>query len=317
MDSSANFIAKLEPFLLMSKGAKGAAAAKLIEDATSAHGVYVFGELLELPNIQELANSEQHASHYSLLQLFAYKTFPDYIQFKDSLPSLNDAQITKLKHLTLVSLAMEKRILPYQQLLEVLQISTIRELEDLIIDAIYMEVVRGKLNQKEQQFEVEYTIGRDVEAGKVETLLLALQNWASTTSAVLSTLDEKLVQLAEQTSTDKKKKDAYAASYQRTLHEVQEKLREPKIIPRAPNAPKSTMTEAGRAYKEAHERQLREKEEKEKAAKEAKDKEKEKDKENADAMDVDDEGSGTGNSRAQSGNGSGSDTPKTRKRTRS
>ena len=40
-----------------------------------------------------------------------------------------------------------------------------------------MEVVRGKLNQKEQQFEVEYTMGRDVEAGKVETLLLALQNW--------------------------------------------------------------------------------------------------------------------------------------------
>ena len=54
MDLGANFIAKLEPFLLMSKAAKGAAAAKLIEDATSAPGVYVFGELLELPNIQEV-----------------------------------------------------------------------------------------------------------------------------------------------------------------------------------------------------------------------------------------------------------------------
>lgn len=31
-------------------------------------------------------------------------------EYKDSLPSLNEAQITKLKHLTLVSLAMEKRV---------------------------------------------------------------------------------------------------------------------------------------------------------------------------------------------------------------
>ena len=54
MDLGANFIAKLEPFLLMSKSAKGAAAAKLIEDATAAPGVYVFAELLELPNIQEV-----------------------------------------------------------------------------------------------------------------------------------------------------------------------------------------------------------------------------------------------------------------------
>ncbi len=49
-----NFSAKLEPFLLMAKSLKGAAAAKLIQDATSAPGVFVFSELLELPNIQEV-----------------------------------------------------------------------------------------------------------------------------------------------------------------------------------------------------------------------------------------------------------------------
>ena len=54
MDFGANFISKLEPFLLISKSAKGAAAAKLIQDATSAPGVFVFAELLELPNIQEV-----------------------------------------------------------------------------------------------------------------------------------------------------------------------------------------------------------------------------------------------------------------------
>jgi len=50
----AHFSAKLEPFLLMAKSLKGAAAAKLIQDATSAPGVFVFSELLELSNIQEV-----------------------------------------------------------------------------------------------------------------------------------------------------------------------------------------------------------------------------------------------------------------------
>lgn len=54
MDLGSNFAAKLEPFLLMAKSVKGAAAAKLIQDATSAPGVFVFSELLELPNIQEV-----------------------------------------------------------------------------------------------------------------------------------------------------------------------------------------------------------------------------------------------------------------------
>ena len=98
MELGANFSAKLEPFLLMSKSAKGAAAAKLIQDATSAPGVFVFAELLDLPNIQEvgvrdnlhecldnetliqLAKSEQYSPFYSLLQLFSYRTFQDYLR---------------------------------------------------------------------------------------------------------------------------------------------------------------------------------------------------------------------------------------------
>lgn len=54
MDVGTQHLARIEPFLLMSKAAKGAAAAKLIQDATSAPGVFVFGELLEQPNIQEV-----------------------------------------------------------------------------------------------------------------------------------------------------------------------------------------------------------------------------------------------------------------------
>lgn len=54
MDLGAGFLAKLEQFLLMSKSAKGAAAAKLILDATSSPGVFVFGELLDVSSVQEV-----------------------------------------------------------------------------------------------------------------------------------------------------------------------------------------------------------------------------------------------------------------------
>ena len=49
--------------------------------------------------------------------------------------------------------------------------------ENSIIDAIYLDILRGKLDQKEGQLEVEYTMGRDLEPGKLENILLALQDW--------------------------------------------------------------------------------------------------------------------------------------------
>jgi len=226
MDLGSNFSAKLEPFLLMAKSVKGAAAAKLIQDATSAPGVFVFSELLELSNIQELANNEQHQKFFSLLQLFAYKTYQDYLQHKDSLPPLNKAQTTKLKHLTIVSLAAERRILPYSDLLQALEMPTIRELEDLIIDAIYLDILRGKLDQKESQLEIEYTMGRDLEPGKLESVLVALQDWASTTSAVLATLDNKVATLANETAAKKLYQQEHEKAVQAMLKEVQDKQKD-------------------------------------------------------------------------------------------
>jgi COP9 signalosome complex subunit 7 len=111
------------------------------------------------------------------------------------LPTLNQAQLAKLKQLSIVSLANQSRvfaftklnrtcltivlfqILPYSQLLAALDVPSIRVLEDLIIDAIYADIVRGKLDQKQQQFEVQYTMGRDLRPGQLEELLGALQDW--------------------------------------------------------------------------------------------------------------------------------------------
>lgn len=46
---------RLETFLLLSKSAKGVAVATLIKDVLSAPNVYVFTELLEVPNVVEVS----------------------------------------------------------------------------------------------------------------------------------------------------------------------------------------------------------------------------------------------------------------------
>ena len=44
-----------------------------------------------------------------------------------------------------------------------LDISDIRSLEDLIIDCIYNDLLKGKLDQRNKELLVEYTYGRDVD----------------------------------------------------------------------------------------------------------------------------------------------------------
>jgi len=204
----------------MAKSAKGAAAAKLIENATAAPGVFVFAELLELTNIQELSANPQHAPYLELLRLFSYGSYEEYKSKKDSYPALSPAQLTKLKYLSIVSLATQTRILSYPQLRTALDVGTLRELEDLIIDAMYQDVLRGRLDQKEQQLEVEYTMGRDVRPDQLSQLLSALKNWSSQTEQVINALDTKLAQIAAHQEQEKADRQVYETARAETLLDI-------------------------------------------------------------------------------------------------
>ena len=49
--------------------------------------------------------------------------------------------------------------------------------QDLIIEVIYADVIRGKLDQKNQQLEVDYAIGRDIQTEAVTEIISVLQSW--------------------------------------------------------------------------------------------------------------------------------------------
>ncbi|GAA6029051.1 hypothetical protein JCM8097_001569 [Rhodosporidiobolus ruineniae] len=154
--------AKLEPFILLAKSARGGGAAALISQAVAAPGVYVFSELLEQQSIKDLATHEQYQQQYRLLELFAYGTWEDYVANRDSYPALTSDQETKLKQLSVLTLATQCRHIPYSTLLSSLSVPDVPALEGLLVSCFDAELLNGRLDQKTQRLEVLAAPERDV-----------------------------------------------------------------------------------------------------------------------------------------------------------
>ncbi len=58
-----------------------------------------------------------------------------------------------------------------------LKIDNVRELEDLIIDCIYNELIEGQLDQRGQQFHVTQCFGRDMRAEDIDGCIAKLEEW--------------------------------------------------------------------------------------------------------------------------------------------
>lgn len=188
----------LEQFVLLAKSARGAAAAQLVRQALSAPGVFVFSELLDMPNIKELASSSDHSATYKLLELFAYDDYSEYLRRTDELPSLTPAELVKLRHLSIVSMATSCKSILYPDLMSKLDIEDTRELEDTVISAIYADVIRGRLDPVAGQLNIQYVCGRDVRPDQLYTLCEPLSRWGRSCEAVMADLSRQL-QLANQT----------------------------------------------------------------------------------------------------------------------
>ncbi|XP_023020337.1 COP9 signalosome subunit 7 [Leptinotarsa decemlineata] len=197
----------LEQFVILAKSAKGSACVELIKQALETPGVYVFGELLDMPNVVEMVNSADKKC-LNTLELFAFGTYKDYLANQSELLELTPAQKKKLQHLTIVTLATKSKCIPYSTLLQELDIKNVRDLEDLIIEAIYADIIHGKLDQKNSQLEVDYAIGRDIRADDINVILNCLQDWCSSCEGVLSCVESQIHRAnAEKTRAMQRKAD--------------------------------------------------------------------------------------------------------------
>ena len=156
----------LEQYLVLAKSTHGKAAEALIMQAIANPNTFVFGELVDL-----LAASDVSQPFLDLLNIFAYGSYADYDSRRGRLPDLNTNQIRKLKMLTLASLAAESKLLSFSSLQSQLQIPSLRELEDLIIDSIYHGLLEGKLDHKLSALQIHSAFGRDIRPEQVPQLL--------------------------------------------------------------------------------------------------------------------------------------------------
>jgi len=187
MDESA----ALQPFCLLAKSAKGAACASLIKQVLDHPSIFVFGELLDMPSVKELEGTP-FAPQLELLRLFAYGTWNDYKARAAQLPALSEAQVIKLKKLSLVSLAAQSRTIPYAVLMRDLEVNSIRQVEDLLIECLYGGLLYGRLDQQASQLEVTYCTGRDIHPSEVAAMCETLGAWHKSSIEVMRLIHEKL-----------------------------------------------------------------------------------------------------------------------------
>jgi len=184
----------MEQFVLLSKSAKGAAAAELVKQALETPGLYVFSELLDMPSIKELSATGDHVAHWELLNIFAYGTLNDYVnkRSENKVPDLTNGQRRKLQYLTIVTLSEREKCIPYQTLQRELQITNVRDLEDLIIEAIYAEIIQGKLDQSRGFLEIDTTIGRDIRKDDIPVITNTLESWCDACENMLVALSNQI-----------------------------------------------------------------------------------------------------------------------------
>ncbi|KAF3932734.1 hypothetical protein ABW19_dt0204954 [Dactylella cylindrospora] len=220
MTDSTKSLQALEEFILLGKSAPGAAAVANIQKCISSPNCFVFAELLELPNVQNLLSDPEHAKWVEALKLFAYGSYMDYKKQKTvspgSLPDLSPPQLTKLKQLSLITIAStEPHNLTYKSLQSLLDIPSVRSLEDLIISAIYASLLDAKLDTAAQRVEVSSTAGRDVAPGDITQMIAALEAWSSSCSSVLTEIEAQIS--AIQASAVQQRKDQLA--YEKAVDE--------------------------------------------------------------------------------------------------
>lgn len=183
----------LSQFVILAQNAQGKACEALVKQALDHSAVFVFGELLDCPNVQALGNTPEGLRLLELMRIFAYGTYLDYIAKRNELPELGAAQLRKLQLLTIVSLATKEKHIKFSDMQVALGVSNTRELEDVIIESIYQNLIVGKMDQESQCLIVESCACRDCRDQDIDYIIDTLGTWHESAQHMLSSL-ENMVQ---------------------------------------------------------------------------------------------------------------------------
>lgn len=198
----------LEQYLVLAKSARGKAAETLVIQCLADPHTFVFGELID-----QLRDSELSPPYLHLLEIFAYGTYSLYEEWKSALPELNNSLLKKLKMITLAQLASQSSVLEYRTVMKELHISSLRELEDMIIESIYEGLIEGKIDHRLEIFQVQSSYGRDVRPDNIPHLLTKLDNYVQHIKNIESLIEGQIKRTIEAMENNKKSAEEFQKRY--------------------------------------------------------------------------------------------------------
>ena len=110
--------------------------------------------------------------------------------------------------LSVVTMAASNKHLDYSQLMERLDLGDVRELEDLLIECIYADIVVGRLDQQSSQLKIERVSGRDPSDLDIVNMCQKLDHWGLTVDNMILQVDTTSKQAANEYDVAKMKKTA-------------------------------------------------------------------------------------------------------------
>lgn len=207
METCSNTI--LRKYVEMARDSSGIALQNVIVQALEANGLYVFAELLNLNSVKEMETDAMNMKYWKLLNTFTYGTLQTYKEIMAELPPLSPLMAKKLQLLTLMTLAADNKFLSYESLSKELCVENPRELENLLISAIYEEVIKGRLDQLNSRLEIHWSAGRDVKPNDMMNIIETLTSWCSGCEKVLTNIEQQVVNADQKVAEENKKRDAF------------------------------------------------------------------------------------------------------------
>jgi COP9 signalosome complex subunit 7 len=212
----------LYQFVVLAQSQKGKAVEALVRQVLEHSGIYVFGELLDCPNVQALSESSDGAKLLELLRIFAYGSYTDYKAKAAELGDLTEPQRRKLQLLTLVSAATQEKLIKFDSLASAVDIPVSRELEGLIIDAVYQGLVTGKMDQENQCFIVESCACRDCRPEDIDYIIETLESWYDAANKSMDSLGG-MVKFAQD---NHEKNKAQREELDKEIQQIKENIKE-------------------------------------------------------------------------------------------
>eukprot|EP01119_Soliformovum_irregulare_P002413 TRINITY_DN1266_c0_g1_i1.p1 TRINITY_DN1266_c0_g1~~TRINITY_DN1266_c0_g1_i1.p1 ORF type:complete len:420 (+),score=167.67 TRINITY_DN1266_c0_g1_i1:78-1262(+) len=175
-----------------------------VRDALAASDVFEFDRLMEIPSVKDLESSNKDL--FELLKIFVSGNLESFRNFVGKSPNClqangldSEAATTKIRLLSLASLAVNSQEISYATVAQALQVNE-DEVEAWIISAISEKILQARMDQLRNVVVVNGAMKRNFGKEEWTSLDNSLKVWSQSVKSLLATLNKAKTLQVEQPS---------------------------------------------------------------------------------------------------------------------